>query len=118
MMESKLTDVLLAEGCRIEKARITHSVIGLRSQIAAGTRIVDSVVNGADYYSPELGIGPNCDIEGAILDKNVHLGEGVVIRPFPRGTDADHGTWFVRDGIVVLPKDAEIAPGTRIAPDG
>ncbi|HEY5983690.1 MAG TPA: glucose-1-phosphate adenylyltransferase [Anaerolineales bacterium] len=117
MKESMLTDVLLAEGCRIEKARITHSVIGLRSQIAAGTRIVDSVVNGADYYSPELGIGPNCDIEGAILDKNVRLGEGVVIRPFPRGTEADHGTWFVRDGIVVLPKDADIAPGTHIAPD-
>ena len=37
---------------------------------------------GNDYYAPEIGIGPNCDIKGAILDKNVRLGEGVVIRPF------------------------------------
>ena len=44
------------------------------------------------------------------------LGEGVVIRPFPRGTEFDDGRWFVRDGIVVVPKDAEIPPGTRIAP--
>jgi glucose-1-phosphate adenylyltransferase len=91
-------------------------VVGIRSQIGAGTRIVDSVLNGADYYSPALGIGPNCDIEGAILDKNTRIGAGVVIRPFPRGVDEDHGSWFVRDGIVVLPKDVEVQPGTRIAP--
>ncbi len=114
--DSRLTDVLLAEGCRIEKAEITHSVIGLRSQIAAGTRIRDSVLLGADEYDERIGIGPACDIEGAILDKNVHLGQGVVIRPFPRGTDLDGENWFVRDGIVVIPKNAEIAAGTRIAP--
>jgi len=116
--DSLLTDVLLAEGCRLERAQITRSVVGIRSQVRAGTRIVDSVLNGSDYYSPELGIGPNCDIEGAILDKNACIGEGVVIRPFPRGTEQEHGSWFVRDGIVVLPKDAYIAPGTRIAPEG
>lgn len=118
VQDSVLTDVLLAEGCRIEKANITRSVIGIRSQVGAGTRISNSVLNGSDYYSPDLGIGPNCDIEGAILDKNARIGEGVVIRPFPRGTEEDHGIWFVRDGIVVLAKDAYIAPGTRIAPGG
>ena len=118
IQDSLLTDVLLAEGCRIEKAQISRSVVGIRSQIGAGTRIHASVLNGLDFYSPELGIGPNCDIEGAILDKNARLGEGVVIRPFPRGTEEDHGSWVVRDGIVVLPKDVEIPPGTRIAPDG
>jgi glucose-1-phosphate adenylyltransferase len=71
---------------------------------------------GSDYYSGEIGIGPNCDIQGAILDKNVCVGEGVVIRPFPRGTDFDAGKWFVRDGIVVVPKNEEIPPGTTIAP--
>jgi glucose-1-phosphate adenylyltransferase len=118
IQESALTDVLMAEGCRIERAQITHSVVGIRSQIGAGTRVSDSVLNGLDYYSPELGIGPDCDIEGAILDKNVRLGEGVVIRPFPRGTEQDHGHWFVRDGIVVLPKDVYLKSGTRLAPDG
>jgi glucose-1-phosphate adenylyltransferase len=116
--DSHLRDVLMAEGCRIEKAQITRSVVGIRSQIAAGTRIVDSVLNGLDYYSDELGIGPNCDIEGAILDKNVRMEEGVVIRPFPRGTEEAHEMWHIRDGIVVLPKDASIPAGTRIAPTG
>ena len=76
---------------------------------------------GADYYDPgkwpsdiPTGVGPNCDIEGAILDKNARIGEGVVIKPFPRGTHLDHETWFVRDGIVVIPKDTEIPAGTRI----
>ena len=118
VQDSVLVDVLLAEGCRIEKAQISRSVVGIRSQIGADTRISDAVLNGLDYYSPDLGIGPNCDIEGAILDKNAHIGEGVVIRPFPRGTDDDHGSWFVRDGIVVLPKDVHIPPGTRIVPEG
>lgn len=117
IQDSHLTDVLLAEGCRIEKAEISHSVLGLRSRISAGARIKDSVINGADYYSPEIGVGPNCSIEGAILDKNARIGEGVVIRPFPRGTELNQGTWHVRDGIVVLPKDAQIPPGARLAPD-
>ncbi len=116
VVDSRLTDVLLAEGCRIQKAEITHSVVGIRSQVSAGARIKDSILMGSDYYSEEIGVGPNCDIEGAILDKNVRIGEGVVIRPFPRGTDMDREKWFVRDGIVVLPKDVEIPAGTQIAP--
>jgi glucose-1-phosphate adenylyltransferase len=115
--DSVLTDVVLAEGCRIEKAEISRSVVGIRSQVAAGTRIKDTVLNGSDYYAPEIGVGRNCSIEGAIIDKNARIGEGVVIRPFPRGTELSQEKWFVRDGIVVLPKDIEIPPGTRIAPD-
>ncbi len=117
VVDSRLTDVLLAEGCRIQKAEITHSVVGIRSQVAAGTHIKDTILMGSDYYSEEIGVGPNCDIEGAILDKNVRIAEGVVIRPFPRGTDMDREKWFVRDGIVVLPKDVEIPAGTHITPD-
>src|SRR5574341_44190 len=121
---SRLRGVLLTDGCRIQKSRITHSVIGIRSVIAAGSQIRDSVLMGADYYDSErrtsaipIGIGPNCDIEGAILDKNARLGEGVVIRPFARYVNEDHETWFVRDGIVVIPKNVEIPAGTRIAPE-
>ncbi len=114
--DSVLKDVMLSEGCRIEKAEITHSIVGIRSQVGVGTHIRDSILMGSDYYSDDIGIGPNCDIEGAILDKNVHLGESVVIRPFPRNTDLDNQTWFVRDGIVVIPKDVDIPAGTRIAP--
>jgi hypothetical protein len=50
------------------------------------------------------------------LDKNARLGESVIIHSFPRGTEMDCGNWFVRDGIVIIPKDAEIAAGTVLAP--
>jgi glucose-1-phosphate adenylyltransferase len=116
--DSTLAEVLLGEGCLIDMAEVKRSVVGSRSQIAAGTHLVDSVMIGADYYAPGLGVGPNCHIEGAILDKNVRIGEGVVIQPFPRGTELAGGGWFVRDGVVVLPKDAEVAAGTRIVPGG
>ena len=122
--DSKLEDVLLTDGCRIQKAEIEHSILGVRSQVAAGAHIKDSILMGADYFDAEttsraipLGIGPNCYVEGAILDKNVRLGEGVVIKPFPSDKDLDRETWFVRDGIVVIPKNTEIPPGTLISPE-
>ena len=121
--DSKLQDVMIAEGSRIRKADITHSIIGIRSQISEGTVIKDSIVMGADYYEPKknrevpLGIGKNCHIESAILDKNVQIGDGVVIRTFPKDKDIDHELYFVRDGIVVIAKDTMIPPGTRIEPE-
>lgn len=122
---SHLQDVLLAEGCRINQANITHSVVGLRSIISAGTTIKDTIMMGADHYpseqpgSPEIGIGQNCQIEGAIIDKNARLGANVVIRPFPQGVDdLSHPSWAIQDGIVVIPKNAVIPPGTHITPPG
>ena len=122
--DSRLNGVLMSDGCRVQNAEITHSVVGIRSRIAAGAHIRDSIIMGADYYDPgkrpssiPTGVGPGCNIEGAIIDKNVRIGEGVVICPFPRGTELDRENWFVRDGIVVLPKNAEIPPGTRIGPE-
>lgn len=123
IQDSHIVETLIAEGCRIDKAEITRSIIGVRSQVAAGVRIARTVMMGADYFDePDepwplpLGVGPNCDIEGAILDKNVRLGAGVVIRPFPPGTDRDGTGWVVRDGIVVVPKDSIIPAGTKIVP--
>lgn len=116
IVNSQLKDVIIAKGCNISNARIEHSVIGVRSQIANGAVIKNSVVMGAEHYSSD-GIGANCYVESAILDKNVRLGAGVIIRPFPRGVEMDCANWFVRDGIVVIPKDAAIAAGTVIAPE-
>ncbi|HZY42058.1 MAG TPA: glucose-1-phosphate adenylyltransferase, partial [Anaerolineae bacterium] len=85
----------------------------------------ETVMMGSDYYDPTgfappsgipLGIGKGCLIEGAILDKNARLGPGVVIRPFPRGTDLTQDNWFVRDGIVVIPKNTSLPAETFIGP--
>ncbi len=120
--ECQLRNVLIAEGCVINRADIDHSVIGLRSMIKQGTRIKDTIIMGADYYDDSgnipIGIGENCDIEGAIIDKNVHMGQGVSIRPFPRGTEIENDTYSVKDGIVVVPKRTILPSGTKIAPEG
>ena len=120
--DTSMTDGLISEGCVIRQAEISHSIIGLRSQIGPGTRIKDSIIMGADYYQRRnsvvpLGIGANCRIEGAILDKNVSIGDNVSILPFPRGTEFDKGDWVVQDGIVVIPKGTTLPAGTRIGPD-
>jgi glucose-1-phosphate adenylyltransferase len=121
--DSELKEVLIAEGCRVRKAEVTHSIVGIRSQIGEGTVIRDSILMGADYYQVEkprgnlpIGIGKNCHIEGAILDKNVRIGDNVVIKPFPADRDIDSDLYFVRDGIVVIAKDTEIPSGTHIEP--
>ncbi len=125
LTQSTFVNTLLAEGCFIQKAEITHSVIGLRSQIRCGAVIKDSVLMGADYYESsdlvtepnvELGIGTNCHIEGAIIDKNARIGHDTIIKAFPRGTDLDGDRWVVRDGIVVIPKNTILPPKTKIMP--
>lgn len=127
---SVLENVLLAEGGCVIDAHITHSIIGVRSQIRHKVKIKDSFLMGADYYdemqcldvdvnpdgSIPLGIGAECEIEGAIIDKNARIGKGVIIRPFPRGTDLDGPNYAIRDGIVVVPKGTTLQPGTCIAP--
>ena len=121
-----LENVLMTDGCKIERAKITNAVVGLRSQIADGVEITNTVLMGADYYDTPgepprggvpIGIGPNCKIDGAIIDKNARIGEGVEICPFPEGTEMDEGTYVVQDGIVVIPKSTVLHPGTYIGPD-
>jgi len=122
---ASLENVMLADGCHILRADISNAIIGLRSQISDGVRIINTILMGADYYDaggPEsggipLGVGPNCEIEGAILDKNARLGPGVVIRHFPPGTEIDQEDWIDRDGIVVIPKNTTIPAGAYIGPE-
>jgi glucose-1-phosphate adenylyltransferase len=131
IQDSILERALVAEGCCIQKAHIVHSIIGLRSQIHCGVTIRDSIIMGADYYEeptcagvtrqPDkkmpIGIGDNSEINCAIIDKNARIGSGVKILPFKRGTELDGVNYVVRDGVVVIPKDAILDDGTIIAPD-
>ena len=122
---AQLESVSLSDGCTIGCAEITRSVIGLRSQIQDGSFIKNTVIMGADYYEESstkrkptpIGIGKNCSIEGAIIDKNARIGDGVIIKSYPPGTEIDAENWFIRDGIVVIPKSVVIPAGTVISPD-
>ena len=119
--DCELHDVLVGEGCLITRAKINHSVIGIRSIIKAGASIKDTVMMGADYYDNTgdipIGIGENCDIEGAIIDKNVRMGQDVTIKPFPPGTELDTDNYSIKDGIVVIPKRTILPSGTKICPE-
>ncbi len=121
-------DTLVAEGCWIDNADIRGAVVGHRSQIRSGCKLKRTIMMGADYYGffrrgkegdqdLILGLGRDCDIEGAIIDKNTSIGPGTIIRPFPGVDEFDNDLYSVRDGIVVIPKGTVIPPGTRIAPD-
>ena len=126
---AKLDRVLLADGCIMENTEISNSLIGNRSVIEEGVKIRDTVMMGADHYEdyaaksesnaqkvPPMGIGPGSSIHSAIIDKNARVGAGVRIQPFPTGTDMDEENWTVRDGIVIVPKNAVIPDGAVIAP--
>jgi len=125
--DTYMEDTMMGEGCWIQKSDIRNAVIGLRSQIRSGTKIRRSILMGADYYGffrrgnePDeeliLGIGRDCVIEGAIIDKNSSIGNNSTILPFPPGTNIDHDLYIVRDGIVVIPKGTRLPANTRIAP--
>ncbi len=133
--DCQLTQVLVSEGCTLQKAVIRESVIGVRSSIGPDTRVVRTLMMGADYYDNAqhcdpggrchnipLGIGSGCNIEGAILDKGVRIGKNVVIRLhepdenriYPAGSPPGRELYVIRDGVVVIPKNTEIPDGTVI----
>ncbi|RMF87536.1 MAG: glucose-1-phosphate adenylyltransferase, partial [Nitrospirae bacterium] len=126
-MGAVIDHATLADGCVLhEGCEIRHSLLGLRTIVRPGSRVVDSVVNGADFYAhqteaanpregrPYVGIGRDCLIERAILDKNVRLGDGVTIRGAEGRPDEDHEDYAVRDGIVIVAKNAVIPSGTTL----
>jgi glucose-1-phosphate adenylyltransferase len=118
-----ITNTMMCDGCYLHGREIRESVIGIRTVVMKDASVVRSVVMGADGYEgdlprqpgdPPLGIGHGCDIEGAIIDKNARIGDGVRIRPKPAGTYEDHPYYFVRDGIVVIPKNYAVPAGVQI----
>jgi glucose-1-phosphate adenylyltransferase len=116
-----LRQAIIADGCIISDAHLERSVIGVRSIIQTGATIRNSIVMGADYYEtdpsnaerglPPIGIGRNCVIDRAIIDKNARIADGVVITPEGKPADLDAVNYFIRDGIVVVPKNAVIPAG-------
>ena len=123
-----LKEVLAADGSIITDSSIARSIIGVRSVVEAGSTLDGVVLMGADFYDPEerkrqnvragipnMGIGPNCQIAGAIIDKNARIGEGCRIGiDSSEYTDGDFPTHYVRDGVIVIPKGAVVPAGTVI----
>ena len=116
-----LRQAIISDGCIISDAHIERSVIGVRSIIRSGATIRNSVIMGGDHFEasappkipdlPPIGIGRNCVIDRAIIDKNARIGDGVVITPEGKAANVDAVNHYIRDGIVVVPKDAVIPAG-------
>jgi glucose-1-phosphate adenylyltransferase len=118
---------MVADGCILRDTVLSDSVIGIRSIVGPGAQVIRSVVMGADFYEteaqrvdavrrglPDVGIGPGAVVVGAIVDKNARIGEGAVIRNDRGIQEAETEDYVIRDGIVVIPKNAVIPAGTVI----
>jgi glucose-1-phosphate adenylyltransferase len=124
IIKSEIERSILADGCIINDAHIDRSVVGVRSRIQAGATIRNSLVMGADFYdspdrlpvpgAPVMGIGHGTRIERTIVDKNARIGDGVRISPEGKPDFLDGPNFYVRDGIVIIPKNAVIMSGSVI----
>ena len=124
---SSVRSSILAEGSIIDDSEIDRTIVGIRSIISGGSRIYQSILMGADFYEPEIdrsgdsqsgiphvGIGQNCLIQNAIIDKNARIGDNSVLVNRDAIDNYDGENYYIRDGIVIVPKDATILPNTVI----
>lgn len=120
---------LVSEGCILNGIFVRNSIIGLRSRLDRGVRIENSIVMGSDFFesideirtdiengTPHIGIGENALIRRAIIDKNVRIGKNVRLlnEAGAENRDSDDGSYYIREGIVIVPKGAVIPDGTVI----
>jgi len=112
-------DSIISEGCYLAGCDIRDSVVGVRSAVREGTSIRRSVLLGADFYEygdppagvPALGIGKNVMLEHAIVDKNARIGDGARLTNEKCVEHADGDGYYIRSGIIVVPKFGVVAPG-------
>jgi glucose-1-phosphate adenylyltransferase len=124
-----IDNTMVSEGCILNGVYARNSIIGLRSRIDPGARIEDSIIMGSDLYEsleeirsnraasrPHIGIGPNTIINCAIVDKNVRIGHDVQLinRSKLDSFDSGDGSFYIREGLVIIPKNSVIPDGTII----
>ncbi|MEO6590357.1 MAG: glucose-1-phosphate adenylyltransferase [Pyrinomonadaceae bacterium] len=127
--DSNIDNSMVSEGCILNGVTAQRSIIGLRSRIDKGARIENSIIMGADYFEsiedirhnlsrqiPHVGIGENTVIRRAIIDKNVRIGNDVQLinRDNVENKDDENGCYYIRDYIIIIPKNATIHDGTII----
>ena len=124
---SSVRSSILAEGSIIDDSELDRTIVGIRSIISNGSRIYQSILMGADYYEsdesraentqlgrPNIGMGRNCLIQNAIIDKNARIGDNSVLVNRDGVDNYDSDNYCIRDGIVIVPKDATIPPETVV----
>ncbi len=127
IQSSHVRHSMIAEAAVITEATVEDSVVGIRSFVSPGAELRRTVMLGADYLPwrdpsrrpglnppPSPGIGPNSVVEGAIIDKNVQVGADCRITNEAGVQEADGDGWHIRDGVIVLPKNAILPDGTVI----
>jgi glucose-1-phosphate adenylyltransferase len=129
LLDSKVIESMLGEGCILKECTVKRSVIGIRSRIETGCVIDNALLMGSDYYeSPlerlkhlesgkvPLGVGANTTIRRAIVDKNARIGRNVHIVNKDRVLEASREDlgFVIQNGIVVIIKNATIPDGTVI----
>jgi glucose-1-phosphate adenylyltransferase len=125
LTECVARDAIVAEGCYVDRATIEQSVIGIRTNIQEGAAISRSVLLGADFYdadsgapargaNPRLGIGRDVVLDRVIVDKNARIGDGAHLVNAGGIREANGDGYYIRDGVIIVPKDGVIPPGTRV----
>ncbi|MDB4342000.1 glucose-1-phosphate adenylyltransferase [bacterium] len=122
-----IDQAVISDGCIIDRSRISQSLIGVRCLISPGCRVHRSVLMGSDFYEtnaskdesdekgiPRIGVGENTRIEQAIIDKNARIGANCVITPDDKPEHFDGENYYIREGIVIIPKNAVIQDDTVI----
>lgn len=124
---AEIEQAVIADGCIINSAKIWRSIVGVRSHVGEGTQLQRVVSMGCDGFEsqesieqheldgvPRMGIGQHCQIENTIIDKNARIGDNVVITPRGKPDTVDHDLYYIRDGVVIIPKGGIIPHGTVI----
>jgi glucose-1-phosphate adenylyltransferase len=122
LTDCHVRDSIVADGCYLDRCNIAESVIGIRTHIEAGAAVTRSVLLGADVYrdgrgtgdEPALGIGRDVVLDRVIVDKNARIGAGVRLVNERGIQHADGDGWYIREGIVVVPKGGVVRPGTVV----
>ena len=124
---AQIDHAVISDGCILNHCNISSSIVGVRCLVDRDSSLFRTIVLGSDYFEPiesikeneksgrpRIGVGVNTRIENAIIDKNARIGNNCVITPVGKPENVDHPLYYIRDGIVIVPKNGIVPHGTVI----